>query len=121
MQIGVLDPGGNAMDIDCPLHHFGHLAYWDDKDRLRYCDNGELAAWPSERPCAKCGLLPTRWGHDPCIADLPGVRDACCGHGLGGYIAFEDGRMICFPAAEIEDDREAQRRIIAALRARARL
>jgi hypothetical protein len=30
-------------------------------------------------------------GHDPCIADLPGVYFACCGHGGGaGFTGRED-------------------------------
>jgi hypothetical protein len=31
--------------------------------------------------CDNCGLPPTRKRHDPCLADLPGVINACCGHG----------------------------------------
>jgi hypothetical protein len=31
--------------------------------------------------CAKCGQPPTENGHDPCIANFPGVIYACCGHG----------------------------------------
>jgi hypothetical protein len=50
----------------------------------------------SEMKCAECNLLPTKDGHDPCIADLPGVIFACCGHGNLGqaYVAFADGRTI---------------------------
>jgi hypothetical protein len=45
--------------------------------------------------CPKCGLGITPEGHDPCIANLPGVTNACCGHGQGqGYIQFSDGRAI---------------------------
>lgn len=28
----------------------------------------------------QCGIPRTRRGHDGCIADLPGVHFACCGH-----------------------------------------
>lgn len=31
--------------------------------------------------CDHCRQFRTQAGHDPCIADLPGVRFACCGHG----------------------------------------
>jgi hypothetical protein len=45
-----------------------------------------------ERACAKCGLRRPTSGHDPCIANLPGVIFACCGHGVEqGYILFENG------------------------------
>ena len=34
-------------------------------------------------------------GHDPCIANLPGVVFACCGHGVKeGYVCFESGTII---------------------------
>lgn len=47
------------------------------------------------RVCPKCGLLPTSEDHDPCIANLPGVAYACCGHGVEqGYVKFTDGRVI---------------------------
>lgn len=47
------------------------------------------------RPCPKCGGLPTEEGHDACLRKLPGVKSACCGHGVrAGYIAFENGVRI---------------------------
>lgn len=45
--------------------------------------------------CAQCGENPTKEGHDACLQNLPGVKNACCGHGVHqGYIHFEDGRII---------------------------
>jgi hypothetical protein len=42
-----------------------------------------------ERPCRHCGLLATPDGPDPCLGMLPGVRSACCGHGIEEpYVAF---------------------------------
>src|SRR5919197_5686205 len=35
-----------------------------------------------ERPCVQCGLLAAPDGPDPCLGTLPGVRAACCGHGV---------------------------------------
>jgi hypothetical protein len=35
-----------------------------------------------ERPCVQCGLLSVPDGPDPCMGMLPGVRAACCGHGV---------------------------------------
>jgi hypothetical protein len=32
--------------------------------------------------CPRCGSEPTTQGHDACLANLPGVVNACCGHGL---------------------------------------
>jgi hypothetical protein len=43
-------------------------------------------------PCVKCGKLPTKENHDACLGTLPGVIDACCGHGVTeAYINFENG------------------------------
>lgn len=40
--------------------------------------------------CDFCGLGPTPEGHDGCIGTLPGVMNACCGHGDTGvaYVQF---------------------------------
>lgn len=47
--------------------------------------------------CKLCDEPRTERGHDPCIANLPGVVFACCGHGLeNGYIKFTDGRALYF-------------------------
>ena len=48
------------------------------------------------KKCPVCKMPSTKAGHDFCIADLPGVRYACCGHGSGqrGYIAFDNGTTI---------------------------
>ncbi len=57
------------------------------------------------RPCKGCNRHIAPGAHDPCIANLPGAYQACCGHGLdrsavtggpNGYVAFKDGRTIRF-------------------------
>jgi hypothetical protein len=57
--------------------------------------HGEMKSWDRRDPKAVCPLCRkkrTKAGHDPCIADLPGVMNACCGHGVrAGYIMFENG------------------------------
>ena len=72
----------------------GHFAYFDIEDTTwKYADTHEPAT--IKRPCIKCGQLQTKEGHDYCIRNLPGVKNACCGHGVEeGYIQFEDGRII---------------------------
>ena len=67
-----------------------------DGFHLRYSDNNEQATPENVRDCPKCGLNPKDFnGHDPCIADLPGVRNACCGHGVEpGFIQFDNGMFI---------------------------
>jgi len=60
-----------------------------------YIDDGSCADGPPEHPCSLCGGKRTEDGHDPCIANLPGVSNACCGHGVkDAYVAFENGLVI---------------------------
>lgn len=48
-----------------------------------------------KRPCPLCNKPRTEKGHDACIADLPGVVGACCGHGQHeGYVEFPNGISI---------------------------
>lgn len=77
-------------------HHNGHLIYFDHvSDCWRYSYDNLAINEDRERPCVRCKLPPTKEGHDPCIANLPGVENACCGHGVSeGYIAFTDGRIL---------------------------
>jgi len=35
-----------------------------------------------ERPCVRCGRMPTAKGADACLGDIKGVNGACCGHGV---------------------------------------
>jgi len=35
-----------------------------------------------ERPCTRCGRLPTIEGYDACIGYIEGATSACCGHGV---------------------------------------
>jgi hypothetical protein len=63
-------------------------------DDLKPIEN-HLDSSKHRRPCAKCGKLPTKEGHDACLGTLPGVIDACCGHGVReAYIHFENGVTI---------------------------
>jgi hypothetical protein len=60
---------------------------WTTEDYRRWLD-GTL-------PCENCGLCRTSEKHDPCIANLPGVLNACCGHGYrDGYVHFENGMVL---------------------------
>ena len=59
-----------------------------------FLDTGELVhETHKERTCGRCGKLPTPEGHDACLGTLPGVMNACCGHGNveEAYIQFLDG------------------------------
>ncbi len=47
----------------------------------------------SDRPCGHCGDHCTEEGHDACLGTLPGVMNACCGHGEVpmAYVQMPDG------------------------------
>ena len=81
----------NPVILDGPgPHHLDGLVH---VGKYVYTDTGEDICTP--RPCPKCGNLPTPEGHDPCLGHLPGVRAACCGHGVEPpYIFTDDGRYI---------------------------
>lgn len=63
-------------------------------------DTGERlpATGGKVRPCKKCGkLFPLGKGEvDPCLGVLPGVNNACCGHGVSkaSYVRFTNGMVI---------------------------
>lgn len=85
----------------------GHKAYCiavpkgQPRNPWRYVDTDEIVPDVPTRPCPRCKLAPTPEGHDACIANLPGVDFACCGHGVKGergYIKFSDGRVMRFAA-----------------------
>lgn len=46
--------------------------------------------------CRKCGRMRGENGHDPCIANTPGVINACCGHGdpWSAYFQFSFGPSV---------------------------
>jgi hypothetical protein len=61
-----------------------------------YVDTGDLVADHVYRPCGHCKQPNRVDGHDACLGNLPGVRNACCGHGdrESSYIQFDNGARI---------------------------
>lgn len=82
---------------------FGHIIV-DTENGVIYEDDGTSVDFANPRPCKKCGLHIGEGEQDPCIANLPCISAACCGHGLvseeerrpHGYVAFNDGRCLRF-------------------------
>ena len=78
----------------------GHLCYIDSNRDWRYIDNDQKAGFGHEmRPCAKCGIMfeGSNIGEpDPCLGNLPGVDNACCGHGIPSesYVRFTSGVVL---------------------------
>ena len=67
----------------------------EDGEYWTYTDTGEPVSpehGGKERPCGKCGR-DALGGIDVCLGLLPGVSNACCGHGARGesYVQFENG------------------------------
>lgn len=66
----------------------GHLIARKGKEWV-FIDTQEPIS--KERECRACGVKPSPDGHDPCIANLPNVKYACCGHySENGYVLFKD-------------------------------
>lgn len=83
----------------------GHEIYWDSRDsRWHYFDNNELSGFggfggklrPCRRKCGKTFEGSNIGEADPCLGELPGVDNACCGHGVRdlAYIRFTNGVVI---------------------------
>lgn len=78
----------------------GHPMHWDEHDQCwRFDDTGERTdeTW-AKRPCGHCGLYGNSSDGqvDPCLGVLPGVTNACCGHGDPdeAYICFQGGLVV---------------------------
>jgi len=68
-------------------HQRGHLICFDKtRNEWVYADDGspcvDCGGADIDRPCVRCGQMPTDDGHDACLGHIPGVRAACCGHGV---------------------------------------
>lgn len=61
----------------------------------RYADGVAVRDDPF-RACGHCGSPNTADGHDGCLGTLPGVINACCGHGTvdDAYVVLEDGSQM---------------------------
>lgn len=57
----------------------GHVIYFDGCN-WRYIDDDTVA--DHDRPCKRCGKMPTPEGYDSCLGKINGVISACCGHGV---------------------------------------
>lgn len=83
-------------------------------DQYVFSDTGELVSetWES-RPCGYCNEFNTAEGHDACLGTLPGVINACCGHGSvrEAYVQFKNKDVVRGSAAvEVQEILKMQRR-----------
>ena len=61
-----------------------------------YTDTQQLVRLNPNRACGFCGIANTVAGHDGCLGTLPGVVNACCGHGNPheAYIQYDNEVMM---------------------------
>ena len=80
-------------------HWYGYEIEKIDGEWL-FVDTGEPTVG-SDRPCGRCHDRHTAEGHDACLGTLPGVRNACCGHGQAAeaYVQMLDGKVVRGPPA----------------------
>ena len=77
----------------------GHPIIWLNEQWVYEDTKEPIPGWGGKlRPCLKCGS--SKWSGDgdvdECLGVLPGVDNACCGHGdpETSYIHFTNGVMI---------------------------
>ena len=59
--------------------------------------SGEWGEYKGKTVCWLCHAERREDGIDPCLGKLPGVAQACCGHGkASGYVIFENGVSLRF-------------------------
>jgi len=73
---------------------FSHKIFYCEIDKAwKFKDNLEIVSETYlNRKCGLCMRDRTKQGHDPCIANLANVKNACCGHGdiEDAYVQFYD-------------------------------
>ena len=75
--------------------HRGHAVIWcTSTNGWLYADKGQSIK-DDKRHCGHCGKQGVK-DHDYCLGTLPGVANACCGHGdrSRAYIQFTNGLII---------------------------
>lgn len=64
--------------------------------------------------CPLCGKMSTDERHDHCIANLPGVKFACCGHGIrDAYVVFDNGLVLRGQFDHVERRVQSKRKRVA--------
>ncbi len=68
----------------------GHAIVFS-KGAWLYADTLQSVTRDSDRDCGHCGKPQTPEGHDGCLGTIPGVVNACCGHGdkAAAYVQYQ--------------------------------
>ena len=85
----------------------GHKIEFNSNKFWLYFDTKEKVSENNNRECGHCHKNNREDGHDTCIGELPGLMNACCGHGKvnGCYVQFLDGSIVSGENAKIIIDR----------------
>lgn len=72
----------------------GHIIILRGKEWFYKDTNTPTAG--NARLCGHCGKNDTKEGHDGCLGALPGLMNACCGHGVtsDAYVQLFSGVCI---------------------------
>ena len=92
--------------------HRGHaIVFPDGANEWLYADTLEPTVG-NDRPCGHCNEPDRPDGHDPCLGTLPGVANACCGHGRDAeaYVVRGDTRYSGAEALNLIDRLKEQGR-----------
>jgi len=85
MRLRVIWPAALTKGDNMKLGGYSHCHGYEtrfDEDSGEWVYANDLSSISNERPCQRCGMFSTIDGHDACLANLPGVINACCGHGV---------------------------------------
>jgi len=112
-RLRVIWPAALAKGDNMKLGAYGYagggrkIRFDEDIDEWVYAYDLSLVFDETSPPgkCPRCGRMPTAEGHDACIANLPGIINACCGHGVKDpryfpYVMFEDKTVLRGKEAE---------------------
>jgi len=87
--------GGKGLKYTWRGHPIEKVGETEEGDIWVYSDTKVAVSQDPNRDCGFCGLSNNEEGHDACLGTLPGVKNACCGHGSGhAYIQYENGRTL---------------------------
>jgi len=75
-------------------HMRGHPVEWSGGLWLW---SGTRVPVTTDRPCVRCGRMPTPEGYDACVGHVEDAVSVCCGHGVSEPI-------LRFPDTEQEED-----------------
>lgn len=67
-----------------------------DGEQWCYINDDSPTVGAAERPCGHCGRARSPEGHDGCLGTVPGVVNACCGHGEDrrAYVVLASGKRL---------------------------